>query len=93
MIINAKTPLSQQTLCADNNEVLVLDNHNGAVEKFDLVGLREAIDRGDSSLDAGIKVVSLSSLRSPDQDFFSFADVAFIRSTGQILVVDKQSDG
>ena len=87
---------SPPSLVADDNEVLVLDNRNGAVERFDLAGLKEALDRGDSpssSLDAGTMVVSLFSLRSPDQDFFSLADIAFVRSTGQILVVDKLTDG
>ena len=70
---------------------MVLDNRNGAVERFDWGDVRRAIDRGESSSqNAGIKVVSLSSLRGGS---FSLADVAFIRSTGQILVVDKYSDG
>ena len=85
-----------KTICLDDNEVLVLDNRNGAVERFDLAGLKEALDRGDSSssslsssLDAGMMVVSLSSLRGGS---FSLAGIAFVRSTGQILVVDKHSD-
>ena len=89
------TQIQGRSMChgRDDEEIFVLDDKYGVVLMLDLRDLREAFERGDASFDT-VTVVSLYHLRDPQGlgDDFKLVDVAFIKSTRQLLIADDKTD-